>query len=197
MTVTIRLAASDDAAAIADLHNLNVRQPDSTGERGFLLAPVSAETVREALAGRTDYWVAATASSDLVGSLAIAQPRIALDYLESLEWHNNSSGTIGQRRCQDDLLSPQHRYLQSVSIHPDYMGRGIARRLYALLDDHYASCCLSAFVVVQPLCNTRSLRFHEQQGFVPVATFRSEEFCGLRDYASWLLYRPACEATSF
>lgn len=66
---------------------------------------------------------------------------------------------------------------------------GVARFLYASLFEQYPNKLFSAFVVVKPVSNDRSLRFHQKQGFHEAGRVQRDQFLNMQNYESIFLIR--------
>jgi L-amino acid N-acyltransferase YncA len=149
MQVVIRDAVAGDAAAVAALYNVYVRDSVAT----FELAAVPGDAMRariDEVQARALPWLVATRAGSVVGYAYATpwKPRAA--YARSVE--------------------------TSVYVAADACGRGVGRALYAALIGRLRDAGLHALIGGIALPNAPSVALHEALGFVQVARFREVGF---------------------
>jgi L-amino acid N-acyltransferase YncA len=180
-SLTFREAEREDIPAIIKIHNSNVRGQPGWRDRGFLLAPTTEEEVLQNLARSSRYFVTTDGKHEVVGFIALAQPKISEEMLNKMSWEDES--------VQTKLVSDYHFYINIVATRTDCTSRGIARLMYESVFQQFPPFYFSAFVVTQPITNARSLIFHEKQGFKRIGVFRAETFLDLKNYESVLFLK--------
>lgn len=169
---------------IVDIHNSNVRGQNLSLNSGFLLAKTTEAEIQQNLSQGIKYFVAVNFSGEVLGFLALAKPKISNDFLNQIIWQDDS--------CKDKILSVRHLYIKVVATKLDYQGKGIAQFMYQSLYEKFPNSFISAFIVSKPLCNDRSLKFHEKQGFQQVGIWQQEQFLDLHNYESVLMFKEIC-----
>ncbi|OKH31702.1 GNAT family N-acetyltransferase [[Phormidium ambiguum] IAM M-71] len=167
---------------IVEIHNSNVRGQNVSPHSGFLLAKTTEVEIQQNLnQGTNKYFVAVNLSGEVLGFLALAKPKISNDFLNQIIWQDDS--------CKDKILSVRHIYIKVVAIKLDYQSRGIGQFMYESLYEKFPNSFISAFIVSKPLCNERSLKFHEKQGFQQVGIWQQKQFLDLYNYESVLMFK--------
>lgn len=179
--LTFREATHLDHSSIIQIHNLNVRGQTASLDQGFLLAKTSETELQEKLDQGTRYFVAVDSTDAIVGFLAISQPTISLEFLDQIIWQDQAD--------PHQLLNPHHIYIQIVATRWDCMGQGVAQFMYQSLNQEFPQFCFSTFIVAQPICNHRSIRFHQKQGFYHIGTIRRDVFLDFQNYESLLMFK--------
>ena len=137
--MTIRVASSDDAAAIAAIYGHHVLHGTGTFEED---APSVAEMAARVadVQGRGWPWLVAEQDGAVIGYAYTAQFRDRAAY----------------RFAGED----------SVYVHPDHMGAGVGRALLeALIPASAAAGFQRLFAVIGDAANTGSIRLHERADF--------------------------------
>ncbi|HBQ97339.1 MULTISPECIES: GNAT family N-acetyltransferase [unclassified Roseofilum] len=180
----IREAQTSDIQAIADLHSSQSRTQIRDSSGGFLLAEITQEQVHEHMKQGTRYFLATLApeeQAEIVGLVALSQPEITPQILETIRWTGEDYG--------DRLMSDRHYYIQVLVTKPGWTGKGVAQSLYRFLYKTLPGSVLSGFIVTQPITNHRSLNFHHQQGFSIIGAIDDEEFLNLKSCQRTIIYR--------
>ncbi|RMG08154.1 MAG: N-acetyltransferase [Cyanobacteria bacterium J055] len=180
LNLTFREANDRDIPEIVNIHNSNVRMNLTSLDRGFLIAEVNEQSVRDNLSRGTQYWVAARAN-DILGFVAISQPKISTEMLKQIDWNEES--------YQDKVRDPRHIFIQVLATQTEWSGRGVAQFMYRSLYDTFPNSFFSLFVVINPIVNQRSMNFHLKQGFKQIGTIRWEEFLDLKNYEDALMFK--------
>ncbi|MGG6296908.1 N-acetyltransferase family protein [Leptolyngbya sp. AN02str] len=172
-------ASTEHFEAISEIHNSHVYDAAKVKQNRFLIAKISPEDIAQQLAKATQYFVALDSQSHVLGLVSISRPHITEEFIQQVTWANQS--------WIDQILSDRHIYINTLGIHNQHQGKGIAQQLYRSLYQRFPGACFSAFVVTRPVLNERSLAFHEKQGFRNVGTFARDTFLNFQNYASALL----------
>lgn len=180
LNLVFREAIAADIPDIVAIHNANVRNAEGTNPNGFLLAPVTPEEIQEK-SDRTTQYSVATLADQVVGFVALSHPTLTLERLADIQWLTGAG--------LEHILKQQPFYIEVIATRPGYTGSGVGRFLYSALFGQHPKMSFSAFVVVKPITNDRSLRFHQSQGFVKVGRVRRTQFLDLQNYESVLLLR--------
>lgn len=181
LNLTFRAANEGDILKIVSLHNSNVRTNLTSLNRGFLISETNEQSVRDNLSRGTQYWVAARANGEILGFVAISRPKISTEMLKKIAWDEES--------YQHKVRDPRHIFIQVLATQPEWSGRGVAQFMYRSLYKTFPNSFFSLFVVIHPIVNQRSLKFHCQQGFKQIGTIRSDEFLDLKNYEDALMFK--------
>ena len=181
LNLTFREATNRDIPEIVSLHNSNVRTNLRSLDRGFLIAEVNEQSIRDNLSRGTQYWVAAPSSGEILGIVAISRPKISMEMLKKIEWDEES--------YQNKVRDPRHIFIQVLATKREWSGRGVAQFMYRSLYETFPNSFFSLFVVINPIVNERSLNFHLKQGFTQIGTIRSDEFLDLKNYEDALMFK--------
>ncbi len=179
--LTFLAAQNHHIGAIREIHNSHVRGKNSSNYYGFLLAQTTDEEILQASSHATQYFVAVNSTDEVLGFLALSQPKISEDFFSQIAGEAFS--------YKEKLLSDRHFYIQIVAAKPDCMGKGIARFMYRSLYDLFPEACFSTFIVSKPLSNDRSLGFHQKQGFIQIGTLKRDRFMEWKNYESILMFK--------
>lgn len=76
-------------------------------------------------------------------------------------------------------------YINQIALAKDIQGQKKAKKFYHLLEENY-NCDIYAHVSPQ---NKPSLKFHCQQGFIPIDYEITEDFYGHKNYLSFLFVK--------
>jgi len=182
--LVFREAQEDDIAQIVKIHNdnalENVLNERARVGRGFFLKPTTEEDVRAARTGTSERFFVAVDLEDertVLGYVATAN-EIPRGILDDVCWESPGSKSF--------LSSVQHLHITYVAVNPKQMGRGVGQFLYDHLYQTNPHCVFSAFMSTKPYLNSRSLAFHENQGFKCWGYYCATEFRGQRNYKSEL-----------
>lgn len=176
-----READREDIQAIVNIHNSNARGQNRSIERGFLLTKITEDEIVKSLNNSGRYFVAATTDGEILGFVAISQPKISDEMLNKIIWKDEV--------FKKKVTSDRHFYLQVVATKLDCMGRGVARFMYEEIYKVFPNSFISLFIVAHPIANTRSLMFHQKQGFEQIGTLQIDQFLDLQNYESILLFK--------
>lgn len=178
---SVREATCQDIPAIVDIHNGNVRTPTLLSHQGFLLATTTAEEVLDQFKKCVQYWVAVDCTERIRGFVAFSWPKLDENSLTAIFWYDESE--------REAIMGDRHIYIHVVATQKGYTGQGIARLMYKNLERHFPNSVFSTFIVRQPICNQRSIQFHQQQGFKVIGKVEREQFLDLKNYESVLLIK--------
>ncbi|ERT04212.1 acetyltransferase family protein [Lyngbya aestuarii BL J] len=180
-----REANPQDIGEIIGIHNSHVRELNALNSHGFLLAATTEQEIIEKINHQTQYFVAVhqdlEKNNKVLGFLALSKPKISPEFLSQIIWKDDS--------CQNKILSDQHLYINIVATHPEHMSKGVAQFLYKSLYKTFPNAFFSTFIVSQPISNSRSILFHEKQGFYWVGTLKRESFLEFKNYESVLMVK--------
>lgn len=179
--LTFREADREDIQAIVNIHNSHARGQNTSIERGFLLTKITEDEIVKSLNNSGRYFVAATTDGEILGFVAISQPKISDEMLNKIIWKDEE--------FKKRVTSDRHFYLQVVATKLDCMGRGVARFMYEEIYKVFPNSFISLFIVAQPIANNRSLMFHQKQGFEQIGTLQIDLFLDLPNYESILLFK--------
>ncbi|MEG4184297.1 GNAT family N-acetyltransferase [Microcoleus sp. Pol14D6] len=152
-----REAAREDIQAIINIHNSNARGQNTSIERGFLLTQITEDEIVKSLNNSCRYFVSAKTDGEILGFVAISQPKISEEMLDKIIWKDEA--------FKKRVTSDRHFYLERVATKVDWMGRGVARFMYKEIYQLFPNSFISLFIVTQPIANTHSLMFHQKQEF--------------------------------
>ncbi|MEG4024392.1 GNAT family N-acetyltransferase [Microcoleus sp. S13C4] len=127
------------------------------------------------------YFVTAKTDGEILGFVAISQPKISNEKLDKIIWKDE----VFKKR----VTSERHFYLQRVATKVDWMGRGVARFMYKEIYQLFTNSFISLFIVTQPIANTRSLMFHQKQGFEQIGTLQVGLFLDLENYECIVMFK--------
>ena len=208
-----RPAIPQDWEAIIDIHNSHVTRDENVlVSHGFLLAKTTEKEIQDNINKQTQYFVAVeedleknpvfkhkikptpsqqqktgfldqntNISHKILGFLALSKPKITPEFLKQILWKDDS--------YRNQILSERHLYIKIVATHPNHRGKGVAQFMYKSLYETFPNSFLSAFIVNKPISNSRSIIFHEKQGFYPVGTLKLESFLDFKNYESLLMVK--------
>jgi len=179
--LSFRQATDSDSLQIADIHNINVRGNSISKHDGFLLAQITEQEILQKLENGTQYFVATDDGNEILGFLAVSIPKVDSTFLNQVLWKDPS--------YKNKIARENNLYIQTVAVQPNCRGQGVAQFLYKSLYEKFSTSFFTTFVVAKPIENSRSLLFHEKQGFLPVGTVYYEQFLDLKNYESILLLR--------
>lgn len=173
--ISFRAAESSDAVVIAQINNEHFR---AVGSQGFLITEIEPAGVADRIADESSlYFVAESASGEIQGFVELY--REPDDEVRESEWADPAL----HRRFE----AINSVYIAKIGVSANAARLGIGKFLYDRLKVRYKSDALYAFVVLKPILNTPSLKFHESMGFERVASFHRASFDGLSPYASALM----------
>lgn len=176
-----RKAELEDVAEIVNIHNSNVRDRNTSLDRGFLLTTISKDEVVKNLNNSGRYFVATKTNGEIVGFITVSQPKISDEMLNTIIWQDED--------FKKKVTSDRHFYLQVTATKPDCMGRGVARFMYEEIYKIFPNSFFSLFVVTEPITNCRSLMFHQKQGFQQIGILKSDRFLDLQNYESVVFFK--------
>ncbi|MEG4007300.1 GNAT family N-acetyltransferase [Microcoleus sp. Pol11C1] len=176
-----READRDDIEAIVNIHNSHARGQNTSIERGFLLTQITEDEIVQSLNSSCKYFVSAKTDGEIVGFVAISQPKISDEILDKIIWKDVA--------FKKRVTSDRHFYLERVATKLDWMGRGVARFMYKEIYQVFPNSFISLFIVTRPIANNRSLIFHKKQGFEQIGTLQIDLFLDLQNYESILLFK--------
>ncbi|TAE59735.1 MAG: GNAT family N-acetyltransferase [Nostocales cyanobacterium] len=184
-SIQFRIIDDNDISEIVTIHNSNVRGENNTHNSGFLLAKTNQEEIQAKINKGTFYFVVVDINNQILGFVAVSKPEIMIDgnsnLLDMMIWDDES--------YKIRLLEDNHFYIQTVATKQEYMGKGIAQFMYQSLFDRFPNYIFSAFIVSKPIFNERSIKFHQQQGFLQVAKIQLDEFLDMKNYESVLMVK--------
>ncbi len=182
--LAFRAAVHSDATAIAEINNDHFR---ATGEQGFLITELDPADVSEEIEnGAALYCVATDTRGDIQGFI-----ELYLEPDQEVRESKWSDPELKHRFEKSDKL-----YIAKVGVSASAARLGVGRFMYSKLKEEHDAEALYAFVVLEPIRNTASVKFHESLGFQQVAGFASESFLDLSPYASALMVLWPQEANS-
>lgn len=76
--------------------------------------------------------------------------------------------------------------LDQIASHPDMARSGAGTSLLQNFRRHYPRHTILSAIMESPVSNAASISWHLKQGFLRVATFSAQEFCGFQNYQSGL-----------
>ncbi|HEY9297255.1 MAG TPA: GNAT family N-acetyltransferase [Phormidium sp.] len=158
----------EDIQAIVNIHNSHARGQNTSIERGFLLTQITEDEIVKSFNNSCRYFVAAKTDGKIVAFVAISPPKISDEMLEKIIWKDE----VFKKRVTSD----RHFYLERVTTKLDWMGRGVARFMYKEIYQFFPNSFISLFIVTQPIANTRSLMFHQKQGFEQIGILQVDLF---------------------
>lgn len=163
--VTIRDAASSDAASLAAIYNLHVRGTIVT----FELEPVSDAEMARRIAevqARGLPWLVMEGDEDALGYAYAGPWKARAAYARTVE--------------------------TSIYLAGAAQGRGLGKRLYAALIERLRAAGMHALIGGVSLPNPASVRLHEALGFEHVGSFREvgNKFARWVDVGYWQLLLP-------
>lgn len=176
-----READSGDIQAILNIHNSNARGQDASIDRGFLLTKITEDEILKSLNHSGRYFVAAKTNGEIIGFVAISQPKISDEMLNKIIWKDE----IFKKK----VTSERHFYIQIVATKPDYMSRGVAQFMYESLYKKLPTSFISVFIVTKPIANNRSLMFHQKQDFEQIGSLQVDQLLDLQNYESILMFK--------
>ncbi|HSF76908.1 MAG TPA: GNAT family N-acetyltransferase [Microcoleus sp.] len=179
--LTFREADREDIQAIVNIHNSHARGQNTSSDRGFLLTQITEDEIVQSLNNSCRYFVAAKTDGEIVGFVAISQPKISDEILDKIIWKDEV--------FKKKVTSDRHFYLERVATKLDWMGRGVAQFMYKEIYQVFPNSFISLFIVTRPIANNRSLIFHEKQGFKQIGTLQIDLFLDLQNYESILLFK--------
>lgn len=181
--LNFREATQSDIASIVSIHNSHVRTHLKSLSQGFLLAEIDRHSVMDDFARSKQYFVATRSESenDLLGFVCLSKPKISTDSLKQIRWIDP--------RSRDKLQDPRHLFIHVVATQRQSIGQGVGQFMYRSLYRRFPDSFFSLFIVVKPIYNQRSMRFHLKQNFKKVATLRVERFLDLRNYQDALMLK--------
>ncbi|MEG5084165.1 GNAT family N-acetyltransferase [Microcoleus sp. AT8-B4] len=179
--LTFREADGEDIQAIANIHNSHARGQNTSIERGFLLTQITEDEIVQSLNNSCKYFVSAKTDGEIVGFVAISQPKISDEILDKIIWKDE----VFKKRVTSD----RHFYLERVATKLDWMGRGVAQFMYNEIYQVFPTSLISLFIVTQPIANTRSLMFHQKQGFEQIGTLQIDRFLDLENYECIVMFK--------
>ncbi|MEG4265821.1 GNAT family N-acetyltransferase [Microcoleus sp. Pol12A4] len=179
--LTFREADREDIQAIVNIHNSHARGQNTSIERGFLLTQITQDEIVQSLNNSCRYFVAAKTDGEILGFVAISQPKISDEMLDKIIWKDED--------FKKRVTSDRHFYLERVATKLDCMGRGVARFMYEEIYKNFPNSLISLFIVTRPIANNRSLIFHQKQGFEQIGTLQIDLFLDLQNYESILLFK--------
>ncbi|MEG5164558.1 GNAT family N-acetyltransferase [Microcoleus sp. AT3-A2] len=179
--LTFREADREDIQAIVNIHNSHARGQNTSIERGFLLTQITEDEIVQSLNNSCKYFVSAKTDGKILGFVAISQPKISDEMLNKIIWKDE--------RFKKKVTSERHFYLQVVATKLDCMGRGVARFMYEEIYQVFPNSFISLFIVTQPIANTRSLMFHQKQGFEQIGTLQVDLFLDLENYECIVMFK--------
>lgn len=145
MSVSIQPATSDEAAKLAAIYNHYITHTHVS----FETAPVAATD----MAGRMEKVVA-----------------------QGLPWliaHDAGGNTLGYAYATQWKARHAYRFTaeSTVYVAPEYIGKGIGRKLYASMLQAMRACSVHSVIGVIALPNDASIHLHEHLGFRKAAHF--------------------------
>jgi len=176
-----READRDDIQAIVNIHNSHARSQNTSIDRGFLLTQITEDEIVKSLNNSCRYFVAAKADGEILGFVAISQPKISDEILDKIIWKNEA--------FKKRVTSDRHFYLERVATKLDWMGRGVAQFMYKEIYQVFPSSFISLFIVTHPIANSRSLMFHQKQGFEQIGTLQIDLFLDLENYECIVMFK--------
>ncbi|MEG3911109.1 GNAT family N-acetyltransferase [Microcoleus sp. w1-18aA5] len=179
--LTFREGDGEDIQAIVNIHNSHARGQNTSIERGFLLTQITEDEIVQSLNNSCRYFVVAKTDGKIVGFVAISQPKISDEILDKIIWKDE----VFKKRVTSD----RHFYLERVATKLDWMGRGVAQFMYKEIYQFFPNSFISLFIVTQPIANTRSLMFHQKQGFEQIGTLQVDRFLDLENYECIVMFK--------
>ncbi|MEG5016486.1 MULTISPECIES: GNAT family N-acetyltransferase [unclassified Microcoleus] len=179
--LTFREADGEDIQAIVNIHNSHARSQNTSIDRGFLLTQITEDEIVQSLNNSCKYFVSAKTDGEIVGFVAISQPKISDEILDKIIWKDE----VFKKRVTSD----RHFYLERVATKVDWMGRGVARFMYKEIYQVFPNSFISLFIVTQPIANARSLMFHQKQGFEQIGTLQIDRFLDLENYECIVMFK--------
>ncbi len=179
--LTFREADRDDIQAIVNIHNSHARSQNTSIERGFLLTQITEDEIVQSLNNSCRYFVSAKSDGEILGFVAISQPKISDEILDKIIWKDEA--------FKKRVTSDRHFYLERVATKLDWMGRGVAQFMYKEIYQVFPNSFISLFIVTQPIANTRSLMFHQKQGFEQIGTLQIDLFLDLENYECIVMFK--------
>ncbi|MEG4855027.1 GNAT family N-acetyltransferase [Microcoleus sp. B5-D4] len=179
--LTFREADREDIQAIVNIHNSHARGQNTSIERGFLLTQITEDEIVQSLNNSCRYFVSAKTDGEILGFVAISQPKISDEILDKIIWKDE----VFKKRVTSD----RHFYLERVATKLNWMGRGVAQFMYKEIYQVFPNSFISLFIVSQPIANTRSLMFHQKQGFEQIGTLQIDRFLDLENYECIVMFK--------
>ncbi|MEG4458851.1 GNAT family N-acetyltransferase [Microcoleus sp. N9_A1] len=176
-----READRDDIQAIVNIHNSHARSQNTSIERGFLLTQITEDEIVKSLNNSCRYFVAAKADGEILGFVAISQPKISDEILDKIIWKDEA--------FKKRVTSDRHFYLERVATKLDWMGRGVAQFMYKEIYQVFPNSFISLFIVTHPIANSRSLMFHQKHGFEQIGTLQIDLFLDLENYECIVMFK--------
>ena len=146
-----------------------------------MLKKITEDEIVKSLNNSGRYFVAATTDGEILGFVAISQPKISDEMLNKIIWKNEA--------FKKKVTSDRHFYLERVATKLDCMGRGVAQFMYKEIYQVFPNSLIYLFIVTHPIANNRSLMFHQKQGFEEIGTLQIDLFLDLQNYESILLFK--------
>ncbi|MEG4075139.1 GNAT family N-acetyltransferase [Microcoleus sp. Pol14C2] len=122
-----------------------------------MLTQITEDEIVKSLNNSCRYFVSAKTDGEILGFVAISQPKISEEMLDKIIWKDEA--------FKKRVTSDRHFYLERVATKVDWMGRGVARFMYKEIYQLFPNSFISLFIVTQPIANTHSLMFHQKQEF--------------------------------
>ncbi|MEG4489250.1 GNAT family N-acetyltransferase [Microcoleus sp. D2_18a_B4] len=179
--LTFREADREDIQAIVNIHNSHARGQNTSIDRGFLLTQITEDEIFKSLNNSCRYFVAAKTAGEILGFVAISPPKLSEEILDKIIWKDE----IFKKRVTSD----RHFYLERVATKLNWMGRGVAQFMYKEIYQFFPNSFISLFIVTQPIANTRSLMFHQKQGFEQIGTLQVDRFLDLENYECIVMFK--------
>ncbi|MEG4116453.1 GNAT family N-acetyltransferase [Microcoleus sp. N9_B4] len=179
--LTFREADRQDIQAIVNIHNSHARSQNTSIERGFLLTQITEDEIVKSLNNSCRYFVTAKTDGEILGFVAISQPKISDEMLDKIIWKDE----VFKKRVTSD----RHFYLERVATKVGWMGRGVAQFMYKEIYQVFPNSFISLLIVSKPIANTRSLMFHQKQGFEQIGTWQVDRVLDLENYECIVMFK--------
>ncbi|MBT3463465.1 hypothetical protein HN789_04140 [archaeon] len=173
----LRPAKVSDMDQIMAIHSDHLKPRDQRdASQGFLVGQLNAS--------RDSYYVLGNGHKQINGYICL------LDYLpeEFVDELILNNGAFLEEEIIRELKGELPLVkVHQVAIHQDFLGQGLGKKAYSLLQNQFPNLPIYAFVCTYPVINERSLEFHRACGFEEIGEqeyFKQEEL-----YAHRLLRR--------
>lgn len=176
-----RKANESDISSIVYIHNSQVISQQKSLSQGFLLAPIDRQSVLDALDRSKTYFVATRADDNIIGFVCVSQPKLSTEVLKKIQWIDSKF----QKKLQDS----RHISIQVVATHKQWSGKGVGQFMYRSLYQLFPHSYFSLFIVIKPIFNQKSMRFHLKQGFKKIGTIRVTQFLEFKNYQDALMFK--------
>ena len=180
-------ANTSHAGVLAEIHNeillenLESIENSSLSQTGFLLKYLTPSDVEEEILSDKEVFVCQKSEEEILGYLVLSA-EFPQDLIPEIIFEKDYH--------QLGLLEENHNYISLVVVSLRHSKKGVGRFLYESLFKLKPNTSFSAFYVLEPVENTRSKVFHEKQSFQQIGIYIKDNFLGIKNYKSCLVFRP-------